>query len=187
MDPIKTLGTILKEDVLRDAIHLAIMPVITADEIYAGERVKLIYGTKNFVKQCGSGNDYVGIIDPFLESYIPRGSRVWMFLRPNTIIGLRHEWTHPEVDNTHVPDNEHEAWLKSFACQWNFDYDTLISEASSHINSSYEHGITAQGVDLHSRSELGEDHDKFWQHMEALTGKKFGNSHREQFYWSCSC
>lgn len=189
MEPITTLGTLLKGEIQRDAIHIAIMPVITHRDLYPGESVKLIPGTKNTVMGCErDSTDCVGIIDPFLEGYIPGGSQVWMFLNPNTITGLRHEWTHLKVDNnTNISDNEHEDWLRSFACKWNFDYDNMIKQATTTPTDDYSNIITAEGIDLHSRGELGDDHELFWRHIEALTGKMYDYYHREKICWSCSC
>lgn len=181
MEPIQTLGTKLKGNEQRDAIHIAILPVIAeADFLSAGEQIGFVYGTTNMVKADPNG---IGVVDPFLHDMIRKGDRFWMFLMPNTITGLRHEWTHPGVDNQPVSKSESEKWLRVFASQWNFNYNEMIENASG------EEGqyITAQGVDLHGRSELGADHDLFWQHLEAMTGKRFGEQHREEFIWSCSC
>ena len=47
--------------------------------------------------------------------------------------------------------------------------------------------IVAQGVDLHSKEELGKDFEEFWFHLEALTGKRFSEEHKNEEMWSCSC
>lgn len=183
MDPIKTIGKSLKGDELRDAIHIAIMPVILDNWCVPGNSVKFCYGSKERVKTC-EPEDAVGVIDPFV-SYrdCEAGSRVWMFLRPNTITGLRHEWTHPEVDAPIAPvANESETWLHLFADKWNFDYEDMIS-----IGICGGHWITAHGVDLHGPHELGADLDQFWKHLSILTGKTFTDVHKESVGWSCSC
>ena len=80
-----------------------------------------------------------------------------------------------------------EAWLRTFAARWNFDYDTMIYEASQASITEWDTFITAYGIDLHSAEELGDDHDLFWSHLERLTGREFDVAHRTRFGWSCSC
>lgn len=191
MDPISTIGKSLRGDEQRDAIHIAIMPVIAAEELQAGEHVAFVYGTTDQVKRCDPAYALkpVGVVDPFYtENYwIKKGQRVWLFLQPGTIVGLRHEWRHPEIDNPPVAKDEHEKWLKSFADRWRFVYNDMISAASSEASDDWGNYITAQGRDLHSAEELGADHDLFWMHLEALTGKSFNTEHRTKFVWSCTC
>ena len=186
MDPIKTIGKLLNGEEQRDAIHIAILPVIVDDHLSAGDTVKFVYGSTDKVRYAPEENS-IGVIDPFLEDYIPIGSRVWLFLKPNSITGIRHEWTHPAVDNPIICDNVSERWLREFADKWNFDYDQMIATASSLPEAEWGNYITARGKDLHDREELGEDHDLFWAHLELLVGKQFNTVHREKVGWTCSC
>lgn len=182
MDPIKTLGTLLPEDEdRRDAIHIAIMPVILAEDMSPGDRVGFIYGSREIVKRKDD-DESIGVIDPFLKGYLEKDSKVWMFLYPNTVTGMRHQWSHPGVDEPHVTKSASEDWLHQFAEKWNFNYGEMISQAQVD-----EGMIVANGIDLHGAGELGGDEDLFWHHIELLTGKKFDGVHREKFCWSCSC
>ena len=186
MEPIKSIGKKLNGNEHRDAIHVAIMPVMAAEQLQAGDWVSFVYGTTNQVKHCNPAYDLtpIGVVDPFFTEHyrIEKGTWVWLFLTPGTITGLRHEWTHPEIDNQQPAKDEHERWLREFADRWRFVYDDMIESASS--TDGY---ITAQGIDLHSAEELGEDHNLFWQHLEAMTGSKFDTEHRGKFQWSCTC
>lgn len=47
--------------------------------------------------------------------------------------------------------------------------------------------IVAEGHDLHSAGELGEDYDLFWEHLEGLTGEQYDDDHRRGLGWSCTC
>ena len=166
----------------RDAIHIAVMRVIAAEDMYPGASVSLAYGTKNQVKR----QDYrerLGIIDPFLkELCVRKGQECWLFVEPNTVTGMTHHWQHPAFDQQALPTNESEEWLRKFAEKWNFDYDEMISEA---VVGGY---IVAMGMDIHSASELAPgDEDLFWLHIERLTGFKADDMHRKNFGWSCSC
>jgi hypothetical protein len=214
VDPIESIGKKLRGDEQRDAIHIAIMPVVSGEDyLSAGDEVALVYGTKNVVKRKDStyGHQTLGVIDPFFgmgpnvdyeARTIHKGDTVWCFLRPGTITGLRHEWTRPDIDNQPQPSSESEKWLRAFADRWMFDYDEMIGVASlGVIKSNFDipalpemngrefdqDWITARGRDLHSRDELGEDYDLFWSHMQKLTGQTFSAEHREKVKWSCTC
>lgn len=196
MDPIKSIGQKLRGDEQRDAIHIAIMPVVCADDyMRGGKEVGLVYGTKNTVKHKDSVYrvETIGVLDPFLKDYpdpLKKGDVVWCFLKPGTITGLRHEWFHPDIDGQHPPANESEKWLREFADKWNFPYDEMITAASNpHGDGEFDYNyIVAQGIDLHSRSELAPgDEALFWEHIGNLTGFKADEKHREKFGWSCPC
>lgn len=195
VDPIMTIGQKLKGDEQRDAIHFAILPCFVDEDveyIYAGEEVGLTYGTSNIIRPKPSvyGCTPIGIVDPFLRNYDIRPSDcVWVILFPNTITGMRHHWIHPDIDNPSArsKDSDSELWLHQFADRWNFDYDEMIASAQRNSNSSFDNWITARGIDLHSGSELGTDQALFWEHLSTLTGKTFGEQHKRNFGWSCSC
>jgi hypothetical protein len=178
----------------RDAIHIAVAPCITGDShCRPGGKVKLAFGTNNIVlaaeydeKEC------FGVIDPFLTAgwSLQKGQRVYVFLNPGSITGLRHHWSHPAFDNPPQANNESEQWLRQFAERWNFDYDEMIAIATNPARSNDGYPgdyIVARGVDLHSVGELGDDYHQFWSHMETLTGKNYDDKHKERVGWSCSC
>jgi hypothetical protein len=165
------------------------MPVIVdAEYMSPGDRAKFVFGTNNLVQRA-QGHEYgdpgIGVIDPFI-SFAKKGDRVWLFLFPGSVTSIRHEWTHPGIDNPPKTKNVSEAWMRAFASKWNFDYSELIASASAD-QGEYGNYITARGIDLHSKDELGDDYDLFWKHLEALTGRTFDEKHKADFQWSCSC
>ncbi len=81
------------ENALRDAIHLAVAPVEAGEELEPGQRVVLA-GGKAYVA-AGVKTLSVGVVDPFLTSPVKKGDRFWLFVYPNTVMSLRHVWTHP--------------------------------------------------------------------------------------------
>ncbi len=78
-------------DARRDAIHVAVAPVEAAEELGPGRHVALRAGKAVHA----TGDDGIGIVDPFLRAPVLPGQRFWLFLYPNTITSLRHVWTHP--------------------------------------------------------------------------------------------
>jgi hypothetical protein len=181
------IGKKLSAEAQRDAIHIAVLPVVADDDwIAPGETVRLAEGTNNLVRRA-QGGPSIGIADPFLNEPIRKQDRFWVFIHPNTVTGMRHEWEHPQIDHSKPATNESEAWLQQFALEWSLDYDELIAEASAKSAHSGDHYVTAQGIDLHGAQELGSDHDLFWSHLQNLTGKQFDLQHRNNFGWSCTC
>lgn len=79
-------------------------------------------------------------------------------------------------------------WLRNFADEWYFDFNELIYEADrEELANNWGRYVVAHGVDLHSRGELGEDHDIFWQNLSIYTGKQYTQEHIDTMGWSCSC
>lgn len=123
MDPIKTLGTILKGHEQRDAIHIAILPATAGEKLWRGQSVTLAYGTSDMA--ISSREDYgliepIGIVDPFLKDDVKVGERFWIFLSPNSVTGMRHHWEHPLVDHPQPVTSESEKWLRAFSERWSF-------------------------------------------------------------------
>lgn len=183
MDNLK-LGQIITTPQQRDAIHIAVAPVVAGAYLSRGAQIGFAHGSSTIVlrKEACYGCEPVGIVDPFLSDHgVEKGQQFWMFLFPGTITGLRHEWAHPAFDARPATD-ESELWLHQFADRWNFDYREMIAGAQE--NEGY---VVARGIDLHSAGELDGDDVLFWQHLENVTGRSFDQTHRENFGWSCSC
>lgn len=184
MDTIQTLGKILPKNHIqgRDAVHIAVMPVIAGEDLRPGMKLKLKFGTTNVVIEADYG-EFIGRADPFIEHYeIKTGCCFWMWLNPGSISGLRHEWEHPTIDKKPKKLSVAEIWLHQFAEKWNFDYDEMIREAK---NGGY---ALARGRDLHSSKELDVgDEELFWKHIEEVTGQTYSLNHKKDFQWSCSC
>lgn len=160
----------------RDAIHVAVAPVETAEALSPGDHI-------GFLKPglvANAGTDHIGIVDPSLTQAVEVGQKFYMFLYPQTISSLRHDWTHPAFLPTSPKEvGEAESWLRDFALGYNLDYDHLVNEASS------QGYITAHGVDLHGQADF--DSNTFWRHLETVTGKTFSQEQRENTSFSCSC
>ena len=82
----EAIGKLIDGPAGRDAVHVAVAPVVARVALRPGTHVDATGGTDG---------ERVGIVDPFLDCAVKPGDRFWLFLYPNTITGLRHVWQHP--------------------------------------------------------------------------------------------
>jgi hypothetical protein len=192
-DALDTLGYILGPDEKRDAIHLAVEPVIAGQPLRAGDHVTLRDGVAVKVKP-GIG---LGIVDPFIDGPVEKGERFWLVVYPRQITSLRHVWEHPAFPasgEANVPAGDKaasEAWLRDFIKKSDCPgYDYVIALAcgdrivfDDNYGPSVNDGeyLHFNGLDAH-----GVIPDEFWDHLEVVTGRKFGK-HDRASYFSCSC
>lgn len=80
-------------DARRDAVHVAVMPVVAATYLSAGDHV----GLQKDGRFGRLAQEIVGVVDPFLTTAVMPGDKFWLFLLPNTVDSLRHVWTHPSL------------------------------------------------------------------------------------------
>lgn len=89
------VGRLIEGEAYRDAIHVAIAPVECGPEgVSPGQEVGISDG-----KACPHAVPAIGIVDPFLTLAVAPGQRFWLFMFPNTAVGVRHHWTHPAFGN----------------------------------------------------------------------------------------
>lgn len=84
------LGQLCDDSDRRDAVHIALAPVIAACNLEPGQFVGLVNGQATWNVET-----FIGVVDPFLKDEVKKGERFWLMLLPGTITGLRHVWSHP--------------------------------------------------------------------------------------------
>lgn len=105
-DALETLGTApLGASEARDAIHLAVEPVIAGERLYPGQDIGLVLRAGELVAVRTSKLENVptkalGIVDPFLEDAVYPGDRFWLVVYPRQIKSLRHVWEHPDFPSS---------------------------------------------------------------------------------------
>lgn len=175
-DALETLGNII-ESGGRDAIHLAVEPVIAAEDLYPGQHVGLGKNgaTTNGVKK-------LGIVDPFILGMIPKGKMFWLIVYPRTITSLRHVWEHPDFTETsqELTDIEKsKIWINSFADR--------IQQHPSSLMDAADVWFFSQDY-TYDNSETYKDHydefPEFWKHYEIVTGRK---PKEAESFFTCSC
>ena len=107
-DALETLGTLpIPADSGRDAIHLAVEPVIASERLLAGQDVYLLPDGR----AAKGKENAVGIVDPFLKQSVKAGEKFWLVVYPRQITSLRHVWTHPAFEEKVTPAPEPEITL----------------------------------------------------------------------------
>lgn len=179
------IGQIITSEQEKDAIHIAVAPVIASHRILPGYHIGLVRPGQ----ASSRVESKIGVADPFLKLPIQKGERFWIFLYPQTITGLRHLWSHPAFQEDVQPKEETakekaEAWLRDFAESVGADYQEMLYVAESHCGESKWGGnYLCEG----GRWEGYGTPPEFWDHYEALTGKRPNSEFGLPGIFSCAC
>jgi hypothetical protein len=185
-DALETLGTIISDHEKRDAIHLAVEPVIAAHDMEPGAHIGLMPDGR----ASELADNKLGIVDPFLKDGVVAGERFWLVVYPRQITSLRHVWEHPAFpaspDVTLAPRySESEQWIRDFADRVSLHYDVLMEGARDWIDSK-KRGQWGEYLCFGGLLEGEYVPDEFWTHYEAVTGERVEEDHRGSFF-TCSC
>ena len=179
MSDLTNIGHLITTDQERDAIHVAVAPVEASMRLYRGEHI----GFDSEGRASSLVKPLIGIVDPFLKTEVKMGQKFWMFLYPNTIMSLRHDWTHPAFKKTESKNNSaSETWLRAFAERKDvgLGYDELMW-AAKNFQENGEHlcdGGRWEGFDFP---------EEFWTHYENVTGIKIPEDRKWRSFFSCAC
>lgn len=187
-DALETLGTIIDERQKRDAIHLAVEPVIAGGRMDAGDHIAVIDGVAHLADD-GDDDPPIGIVDPFLKAPVRKGQRFWFVMYPRTVHSLRHVWTHPAFPDETTAIVASDAPVLGAADKAKAASEAWIRQYCETVNvPSYE---ALMGRVAEDRDEIrfgtdasGEIPEEFWGHAEIVLGRKL--EHRPD-YFSCSC
>ena len=177
MSNVPELGKVIDGNQYRDAIHIAVAPVLATERLAPGEHIGFVGVDKESV---GRSKSPIGIVDPFLTGPVFVGERFWMFLYQNSITTLRHEWTHPAFEpSPSASKSASVKYIENLASDVGLSYQALLDAAKDWIR--YEEYETGG-----SRMEGMVTPPEFWDHYEAVTGEKVEADKRQSFF-SCSC
>lgn len=173
-----TLGSLINETAQRDAIHIAIAPVVAAHAMKPGQHVGLLdNGTVS-----AKAKKLIGIVDPFLKEVVVTGEQFYLCLYPRTITSLRHDWTHPDFIALPKPSPEKELaemQLRKFAESAGADYEWVLERLAQAIDGN------AYGGDDSTADQFNAHKAELFVWYAALTGK--APSDVEGIYFSCAC
>lgn len=165
------IGNLIRGAQERDAIHVAVAPVEAAEQLSPGWHVGVSEGKADRLRKT------IGIVDPFLREPVPAGRRFWLFLYPDTITSLRHDWSHPEFGPSSKAEDADPiaiSVLRSFAEEIGEEYETTLDYLAQMADQGYVDG----------RSIYDAIHEEVWDAYERLTGTKVEEKHGS---FSCSC
>jgi hypothetical protein len=178
-DALATLGTII-EDGGRDAIHLAVDPIVAGEKIYPGDDIGIENGLA--VRR----GKFLGIADPFLKNPIQQGEKFWLIVYPRQITSLRHVWSHPDFEETKPLDKESNDPIE-VSKRWINDFADRIRQHPKSLTSAAVLWLEEEEY-TYDNSEAYKDHyddfQEFWKHYEVVTGKAPKTA--EPFF-TCSC
>lgn len=199
-ETIEKLGKLIGPDDKRDAVHIAVAPVIAAMRLIPGMHVGLVEGSTEQITAVAEA--MLGIVDPYLTAAVEKGERCWLFLYPRTIESLRHEWTHPAFPLPVVmakpkPSREEsERWLRDYIKHADCPgYEAVMAAAvGDHEKNRRDDDdedycySSNDGEYLHfgGRDAHGTIPREFWDHVENVTGKTIPDEMRARWF-SCSC
>lgn len=163
------LGKLLTGDESRDAIHIAVAPVMAGENIRPGQHIGLLSNGR-----AGITSNPIGIADPFLKHSIREGEYFYLVLYPNTITSLKHQWAHPAFPEVYTrPDMKASVeWLEELADECGMSYEDLLSE----IPSGSIHTGDREMYDARDSEDIA-------QHYFNVTGVKIHKPIR----FSCAC
>jgi len=169
------IGSLITErDAQRDAIHLAIAPVIAQERLAPGQRVGLVNGIPDAAAHP------IGIVDPFLNGPVFKGEGFWLFLYPGSITSLRHDWAHPSFPvKESVRQVGSEKWVREFAETVGLSYERLMDGAKTFVESG---DYLCEGGLLEGESVP----EEFWSHYENITGTVVPENSKDNFF-TCRC
>lgn len=191
----ETIGKLIDAGQQRDAIHIAVYPVVASEKLFPGQEVCLIDGTEKVgVRSMPIPH---GIIDPFLSGPVYPDQRCWLFLFPNTVTGMRHHWEHPAFVEFQPSVSGIEAsrkWMEEFAANHyyypnyyqegeekrRYTADELIQAGKEYLESDWKH-IQKGSESLRDDTNA----EEFWKHFQVITGIQVPSGTEQPFCCTC--
>jgi hypothetical protein len=184
---LRSLGKIITDPQGKDAVHIAVAPVVANQTLQPGQHVGFVESNAEAV---GKSKQPIGIVDPFMRDAIHAGQRFWLFLYPGTITSLRHEWTHPAFGAVSATnDSDAEKAIRRIAEKMDIGYHSLMNGADewlrTHDGKWGGDYVTEYGSE-HWRDTFPALSAEFWRNYEIVRGVTVPDDRKESFF-SCSC
>jgi len=176
------LGKAPTDNAERDAIHVAVVPMVASENLHPAQRVGVVADGI-----AGPTDKIVGIVDPYLTGVVVKDTSFWLCLLPGTVTGMRHHWSHQAFSDAlsqgdDTEKSKSEQWLREYAKRAN-PYDSE-SDAFERLLSGLRLGeLYFYGSDLHGLYDV-DDAEELKRHAEVYLGIQIDYS---RFSFSCSC
>jgi hypothetical protein len=166
------LGEILTGGEVRDAIHIAIAPVVAGEYLAPGAHVGMVEGQARICREP------IGIVDPLLSKPALKGQRVYIWIYPNTVTGMVHHWKHPAFSEG---PSQVETWLRNHAQNIGVSFETLMEGAKDYLKTG---DSVCLGHD--TPDDVWTYNDQFWKHYQEYTGELVPEEKQSSFF-RCAC
>lgn len=175
------IGKLIEGESNRDAIHVAIAPVVANEMLRPGEAVGFIEdGNTSLVGRKVDG--LIGIVDPYLKEPVLKNDSFWLFLYPNTVTGMRHHWSHPAfTENKPTQTDKAGGIIEKTAAEFGLVYVEFMDYVRDYLRTGES---ACDGGRWEGQSLWG--NDEFWNAYEEVTGTKVPEDDRGGVF-SCSC
>lgn len=159
------LGKLITTTQQRDAIHVAVAPLVAAANLRPAQHFAL-----DAMGRATTSGAFVGIVDPFLWTGPNEGQQFWGFLYPNTVSGMRHRWRHPAFPDEQNPGvteaQSAEAWLRRYAVRVRpYDRDKGEVQVFTEFMREVSDGLIMDEV---------EDADELFRQLSIYLGRNVG-------------
>ena len=166
----------------RDAVHVAIIPVVASSNLSPGERIGITEDNGVFCSDSNADKP-IGIVDPLLPRSVKPGERFYLCLFPGSVYGMRHHWLHPQFQTKSDSDDDKKEMarlvIEKCADDAGIDFELIIEAAHEYLDHD-EYLCEGSRWDGHHLDK------SFWDAFEAFTGRKVPKDDRGSFF-SCSC
>jgi hypothetical protein len=183
MDCDVNLGSTPSKYADRDAVHVAVIPMIAGEKLLPGTHVSVVDG------KCFASGNLVGIVDPYRAHHvIKEGESFWLCLYPKSVTSIRHHWTCPAIpasskEEGAVDKLASERWLRAYAETVSPYYKEDGAAFTALIDGLKKGEVFYYGRDLHYFGDLN-DADELRFHAERYLGIRIN---WDKFSFSCSC
>jgi len=172
------LGRLADANSERDAVHIAIVPMVAAEDLTAGQKVYVVDGEKAVATPPATA---IGVVDPFLSAGARKGERFWLCLYPGSITSLRHDWTHPAFTPQESAKASSLKWLEGFAKVIDYELSVFLGKMDEFYCSDRDRFSTYG----ESMNDLEASWPEICFHYSNISGNKIDPGHYVSF--SCSC
>lgn len=168
----------------RDAVHIAVIPVIAAEPLVPGDSVCLVEGESITVKRCYA-DVRLGVVDPFITSNIEPGDEFYLFLEPGSITSLRHNWEHSAFEpKTEInPDKIHaKKVLEAISENCGMSLDEMMEAANRWADYSE---YTFENTEQYKNLTINE-WKNFWEAYQIYAKRNISKNQQQNFF-TCAC
>jgi hypothetical protein len=197
-DALGSLGTTpIPDDAGRDAIHLAVEPVVSEETLFPGQKIGFADEAAKNARVVTTKAKPLGIVDPFIPGPVYPGNKFWLVVFPRQITSLRHVWEHPAFAETATIEIEKIIEKKVIVKMTNdetemFRWAALLGYKDADSLASALDRVVASGIKEDYITGYGNDwggiiDDDLWDVYERYRGVVVPREVRNEKYFSCSC